>query len=129
MQKTHYTLLYIEDELATRSNIAKFLATRCAEVFEASDGEEGYKLYKKHLPDFIITDLQTPKLDGISLIQKIRSYDYTTPIIIISAYSDKEKLSYLQSYNILSYIIKPITRTGLKDMLDLVFSKLDEIRK
>ncbi len=117
MEKENYTLLYVEDEDGTRINIAKSLRLRYKEVLEAKDGEEAYKLYKEFNVDLIITDLQMPKMDGVELIKKIRLADNRTPIVVISAYSDREKLEEVSQLNIVEYAIKPLSRAKLKELL------------
>ena len=117
MEKENYTLLYVEDEDGTRINIAKSLRLRYKEVLEAKDGEEAYRLYKEFKVDLIITDLQMPKMDGVELIKKIRLEDNRTPIVVISAYSDREKLEEVSQMNIVEYAIKPLSRARLKEVL------------
>ena len=117
MEKENYTLLYVEDEDGTRINIAKSLRLRYKEVLEAKDGEEAYRLYKEFKVDLIITDLQMPKMDGVELIKKIRLEDNRTPIVVISAYSDREKLEEVSQLNIVEYAIKPLSRARLKEVL------------
>jgi len=118
MEKENYTLLYVEDEDGTRINIAKSLRLRYKEVLEAKDGEEAYRLYKEFKVDLIITDLQMPKMDGVELIKKIRLEDNRTPIVVISAYSDREKLEEVSQLNIVEYAIKPRSRAKLKELLE-----------
>ncbi len=118
MQKKNYTLLYVEDEDGTRVNIVKTLRLKYEKVLEASNGEEAYKLYKEHKVDLIISDLQMPKMDGVELVKKIRQEDNDTPVVIISAYSDKEKLQEMAKLNIVEYAIKPLSRARLKEILE-----------
>lgn len=121
-----FTVLYIEDDEGVRTVNSRFLARMFNELYEAKDGEEGYDLYKKYSPDIILTDINMPKLDGISLAKKIRKEDKTTKIIISTAYSDKEYLLEAIELNLEKYIIKPLSSRNLLPVLTKAVEGLEE---
>ena len=88
----NYTILYVEDDEGVRTINSRFLNRMFKKLYEAKDGEEGLALYKKYHPDIILTDIQMPKMDGITLSKKIRKTDKDTKIIISTAFSDKDYL-------------------------------------
>ena len=120
-----YTILYIEDDEGVRSTNSRFLNRMFNELFLASNGEEGYDLYKKYHPDIILTDINMPKLDGIALSKKIRLEDQNTKIIISTAYSDKKYLMDAIELNLEKYIIKPLTNRNLMPALTKAVNALD----
>lgn len=120
-----YTILYIEDDEGVRSINSRFLNRMFNELFLASNGEEGYELYKKYHPDIILTDINMPKLDGIALSKKIRQEDQNTKIIISTAYSDKKYLMDAIELNLEKYIIKPLTNRNLMPALTKAVNALD----
>jgi DNA-binding response OmpR family regulator len=109
----NFTILYIEDDDGVRNINSRFLNRMFNKLYEAKDGEEGYELYKKFHPDIILTDINMPKLDGISLTKKIRKEDLTTKIIISTAFSDKNYLIEAIELKLEKYIIKPLTNRNL----------------
>ncbi len=117
MNTIEHTILIAEDEVGVRKNIAEFLSLSTKNVYEASNGLEAYELYEEVNPDLIITDINMPGMDGLSLVEKIRETDTFVPIIIISAHSDKEKLLRAVKLNLVDYIIKPIERKTLKALI------------
>lgn len=123
MNKTDHTILIAEDEEGVRKNIAEFLSLTCKNVYEARDGLEAYALYEETHPELIITDINMPGMDGLSLVEKIREQDKDIPIIIVSAHSDKEKLLRAVKLNLTDYIIKPIERKTLKALIKKAFSE------
>ncbi len=129
MQKNNYTILYAEDEDITRANVAKSLEMECENVIQARDGQEAYELYVKYMPDMIITDIEMPKMDGLELIEKIRTKDTYIPIIVISAYSDKKKLFSAIRLNIVDYIVKPVSRASFREVLKIGFDKIKQNKK
>ena len=121
-----YTILYIEDDEGVRTINSRFLNRMFNELYEAKDGEEGLVLYKKYHPDIILTDIKMPKMDGISLAQKIRENDKTTKIIISTAFSEKNYLLDAIELNLEKYIIKPLTRRNLMPALIKAVESLEE---
>ncbi len=123
-----FTLLYIEDDEGLRKVNTRFLTRMFKVLYEARDGQEGYDLYKKYSPDIILTDINMPKLDGLSLVKKIRKEDKTTKIIISTAFSDKNYLLESIELNLERYIIKPINSRNLIPAFSKAVEKLDEER-
>jgi DNA-binding response OmpR family regulator len=121
----NFTILYIEDDEGVRSINSRFLSRMFNELYEAKDGEEGYELYKKFHPDIILTDINMPKLDGISLTKRIRKEDLTTKIIISTAFSDKNYLLDAIELKLEKYIIKPLTNRNLIPALTKAVESLD----
>ncbi|MFH1890311.1 MAG: response regulator [Candidatus Kuenenbacteria bacterium] len=87
----HKTILIIEDE----QTITKALATELKEsngfkIETASDGEQGWQKAKDLKPDLVILDLILPKLDGFSVLQKIKSDEQTKniPVVVLTNLSD-----------------------------------------
>jgi len=102
------TLLYVEDDVETIDNIQFFLKRHFKEIYIALDGEEALAIFQDKNPDIIILDINIPKISGLKVASKIREKNYTTPIIFLTAYSDKEKLLEAINLQVYSYIVKPI---------------------
>ena len=112
-QLKNYTVLCVEDEDGIRKRLVNTLKYYFADVYEASNGEEGYELYYEYKPSIIISDIEMPKKNGIELISEIRKNDLNTIIIMLTAYSSEEYLLSLINLNINHYILKPITSENL----------------
>ncbi len=126
MSTREHTILIAEDEVGVRKNVAEFLSLSYKNVYEASDGLEAYDIYMEVAPDLIITDINMPGMDGLTLVEKIRETDANVPIIIVSAHSEKEKLLRAVKLNLVDYIIKPIERKTLKALIKKALQKEDE---
>ena len=85
-QLKNYTVLCVEDEDGIRKRLVNTLKYYFADVYEASNGEEGYELYYEYKPSIIISDIEMPKKNGIELISEIRKNDLNTIIIMLTAY-------------------------------------------
>jgi two-component system chemotaxis response regulator CheY len=113
---TSYSFLIIEDS-PTMRQLIRFALNRIpgAEVIEASDGVDGLKKLSSSKVDLILTDINMPIMDGLKLVNLVRSNDSykDIPIVIITtegAQEDKERAMALGAD---AYITKPIQATSL----------------
>tara|TARA_B100001063_G_scaffold246908_1_gene288456 strand:+ start:16111 stop:16800 length:690 start_codon:yes stop_codon:yes gene_type:complete len=123
MEKKHEELLkktsvlLVEDNDELRKKFKLILSTYVEEVFEASNGQDAIELFVQKKPNFVITDFKLPLLDGLDLTTFIRKLNKYIPIIVISAYTEKEALVEFASMNLIQYIIKPIDFEHLDHLL------------
>ena len=110
-------ILYVEDDEIARENGVEYLENYFENIYEASDALSALKLYAKHKPHIIITDIQMPKLNGLEFVQRIRKTDSKTQVIVISAFSDKDYLLKAIELQLVKYLIKPIKESELKQAL------------
>ena len=100
------TILIVDDEKEIRNLIAIYLKNEGYEVLEASDGEEGLSLLKKHKVHLIVLDIMMPNVDGIEMCMKVREIA-EMPIIMLSAKSqDMDKITGL-TLGADDYVTKP----------------------
>lgn len=85
-------VLLVEDNNDIRELYAYVLARAGFDVLEAPDGEVALKILDENEPDMLITDIQTPHLDGISLIHFLRKEERweDLPIVAISSYGEEQ---------------------------------------
>ncbi len=120
------SILIAEDETKLLNSMVEYLQLFFTHVYAAEDGMSAYEIYRKKRPDIIVADIHMPRLDGLSMIEKIRKNDETTKIIITTAHSDKEKLLQAIELHLVKYLVKPVQSDRLKELL---FSLVDELHK
>lgn len=120
------TILYAEDDLVIRESITRILSMFFKKVFVASDGNEALDIYQKNKIDVLMFDYVMPNLDGYQTVRIIREFNKKIPIIIVSAYTDKEKLLSAIELNLIKYLEKPILYDDLVKVFDSVISHLEE---
>ncbi|MCW8838170.1 MAG: response regulator transcription factor [Thiovulaceae bacterium] len=120
------SILLAEDEDELREFLKEYLQIFFIKVHTAECGDEAYMLYKDKKPDIIITDINMPSMDGLTLISKIREDDKDTKIIVMSAHSEEEKLLKAIELHLETYLIKPINAEKLKHVL---LEAVENIRK
>ena len=82
-------VLYVEDEEIARLSIGNFLRRQVGDLLLAANGDEGLRLYEEHRPAVVITDLEMPVMNGMTMIRKIRELNHQIPIIITTGYDDE----------------------------------------
>ncbi len=125
LKKSKYTLLFVEDEAFIRKIALSVLRPYFVELFEASDGVEALEVYREHKPDIIITDIEMPNMDGLTLCKTIRQEDKKTPIIITTAYTSTEYLLEAVSLQLIKYLVKPMEEEPLFEALTACYEQIE----
>lgn len=118
------SLLYAEDNKNLQEQALKVFTKIFPNVFVCGDAKEGLELFKKHLPEVVITDINMPGINGIEMAKRIKKIEPFTKIIITSAFDDKEHLFGAIDANVSKYLKKPISVSGLVDAIEHV---VDEV--
>jgi len=91
-----YTILVVEDEFAIRQPLTDNLVSEGFNVLQAKDGVEGLAVACQRHPDLILLDILMPRMDGLTMMQKLRAtsiWGKKVPIILLSVLSpDEEKI-------------------------------------
>lgn len=118
------TVLYVEDEALLREGMTLSLQKLFLAVDVAIDGQEAWELTQNKVYDLIITDISMPNMDGITLIRHLKDTNITTPIIVISAHNEVDKLLTLINLGVERFITKPVEKPMLVDALYSVCSAI-----
>ena len=109
-------VLVVDDSAAIRQSITYVLQQGGYDVVEAKDGMDGLAVLQgMSTPDLIITDVNMPNLDGISLIRKVREipkYKFT-PIIVLTTESQGSKMNEGKEAGATGWIVKPFSAEKL----------------
>jgi len=108
------TVLLVEDDPDARDEIALFLRRRVGGLIIAGDGAEGLAAYRAQRPHLVVTDIQMPNLDGLSMVQAIRCEDPAVPVIVTTAFERSGYLVRSIELGIDRYVLKPI-QPGILD--------------
>lgn len=109
IQENKNRILLVEDDEDTRYALAMLFEMEGFDVITAGDGEEAYGHALSERPDLIVTDINMPKVDGLSLIKMIREDGRTDniPVVAVSAI-DKQHLNEAKELGAVAVAQKPI---------------------
>lgn len=106
------SILVVEDEEAAREIIVSVLDLKypSAVINSAKNGKIGVELFKRYMPDIVITDINMPAQDGIQMAAEIRSIKADTQFVVLTAHNDKGYLDHTaeNKIKIHHFIMKPI---------------------
>ncbi|MGL4773916.1 MAG: response regulator transcription factor [Clostridium sp.] len=102
------TILVVEDEIRIRFLLKDYFLKEDFNIIEASDGEEGLSLFSSNKIDLVLLDIMMPKLDGISVLEKIREVS-TVPVILLTAKSEEDDKLCGYEFGADDYITKPFS--------------------
>ncbi len=134
----HITVLIIDDEENIRDGSERILTKASYNVLKASGGEEGLKIVKNDTVSIVLLDLKMPGMDGIEVLEKIREYDETIIVIIITGFATVETAIEAMKQGAYDFIPKPfkpdqlritVNRASEKARLQHEAEKLEQEKK
>ena len=102
------TILYVEDDPDAREQLGRFLQRRVGTLITAENGAAGLAAFGKQHPNIVITDIQMPVMDGLTMAQEIRKLDATVPIIVVTAFEQTDYLLRSIEIGMDKYVAKPV---------------------
>ena len=102
-------ILTVDDSKTIRDMVTFTLKNAGFDVMEAEDGQKALDVLASRKPDVVITDLNMPNMDGLTLIQRLRGMpDYKTmPILMLTTEQGDDKKSQGRSAGATGWIVKP----------------------
>ena len=116
-------ILLIDDEKAIRKTLQEILTYEGFKVKEASDGEEGLKMFNEKNYDVVLCDIKMPKLDGMEFLAKANATNPDVPVIMISGHGTIETAVEAVKKGAFDYISKP---PDLNRMLITIRNAMDK---
>ena len=125
-----YTIVVADDEEELRRAIIRKIdweSIGFRVVGEAENGIEALELVEREEPDLLLTDIRMPFVSGIELARQVREVRPTTQIAFLSGFDEFSYAQQAIQYNIISYMLKPITMADLTEELKKIKQKIDGI--
>lgn len=94
-------------------------------VGEAPDGVKAVELARKYRPDLVIMDIKMPEMDGITAA-KIISNEKLSPVLLLTAFSQKEIVEKAKDSGVLAYLVKPVKEANLFPAMEIALSRFQE---
>lgn len=117
-------LLYVEDDEASREQLAEVFKIFFHITTTAFDGQDGWEKYQNDFFDLIITDIHMPRMNGIQLTEKIKAKNPKQKVIIISAHDTSEYLLPAIRVGVDGFIVKPVESTQMVEVLEKAASSI-----
>ncbi len=118
-------ILLVEDEEKLATLLKNAIGDNFHSLSVAYDGEEGLEMFSSISPDIVITDITMPKMTGLEMAKKIKEINTNIPIIILSAFSDTDKLLNAIDIGVAKYFIKPFDPEELLEYISSISKNLE----
>jgi len=115
-------ILVVDDEPWVVQAVRSYLEEAHFEVVSAYDGDEALAQFRRHAPDLIILDWMLPKLDGLTVAQRIRQTS-GVPIIMLTARVDEEHRVEGLEAGADDYVVKPFSARELEARVHAVLRR------
>ena len=122
----HFTLLYVEDDKDTQVAMKELLENEVRIFYQAYNGKEGLSLYEEKKPDIILTDINMPVMNGLDMASAIKDMNRTQPIVITSAFDEKNILFDALNIGIDGFVLKPVDMILLMEKLESIAVNLQD---
>ena len=122
-------LVIADDESLIRMNLKETLVgLGYLVVGEAGDGVSVVNLARELRPDLVIMDIKMPKLDGIQAA-KVLTEDKIAPVLLLTAYSDRELVDRAREAGVVNYIVKPFRDAELLPAIEIAIARYAEFQE
>ena len=110
-------ILVIDDEPGIRDLLDTLLRRKGYDVVLAENGQKGLDLFRRERPDVIVLDLKMPGMDGLTVLQQVRSLDPKKPVIILTGAGTTEMEQKVRALGATEYVEKEFSLHRLGDSL------------
>jgi two-component system response regulator AtoC len=112
------TILVVDDERTLARVVKVFLTEAGYETEVAGDAESAFEMLERLKPDVVFTDFRLPGMNGIELLQKVREFDPTISVVVMTAFGTIEGAVEAVKLGAFDYIKKPVDLDELKLLAD-----------
>jgi Response regulator containing CheY-like receiver domain and AraC-type DNA-binding domain len=130
------TIVIVEDEFRIRQGISSLINKvdmGCRVIGESENGYEGQKMIRDLEPNIVITDIKMPKMDGLTMIAKVKEMGAQCKFVILSGYAEFEYARQGINLGVEEFLLKPATISDVKALLEKLVKPeafiLDDIDK
>jgi len=117
-----------EDEAIIRLDLRETLEEEgYVVVAETGRGDKAVELIREHKPDLAILDIKMPGLDGLQASRLI-SADKICPVVLLTAFSQREIVEQARDAGALAYIVKPFQKSDLVPAIEVALGRFREIQ-
>ncbi|MDE2816487.1 MAG: response regulator [Chloroflexota bacterium] len=121
-------ILVVDDESIIRLDLRERLnELRYSVVGEAADGHMAVALTRRLDPDLVLMDIKMPKMDGITAARVLQE-ERIAPIVLLTAFSDRELIEDAREAGVLGYISKPFREADLVPTLEVAIARFAELK-
>ncbi len=122
-------IVIADDEALIRMGLRAMLEEAGYRVVgEASDGKRAVELVVRLRPDVVFLDVKMPEMDGLTAAARIQE-THPTPVVLLTAYSERELVRQAQRAGVLAYLVKPIKEEDLVPTIEVALARFSDLHR
>ncbi len=126
MERTR--IVIADDESIVRTDLKEMLTSLgYLVVGDVGDGKSAVNLARELKPDIVLMDIKMPDLDGIQAA-KILTEERIAPVVLLTAYSQKELVDRAKEAGVVGYLVKPFRESDLLPAIEIALARFSEFR-
>jgi len=118
------TILLVDDDRNTLEGLKTFLEGLDYDVLTAENGKTGLEIFEREKPDLVLADIRMPEMDGLELLEKIRSANANVKVILLTAYGSVEDAVKAMKSGAFYYLTKPVNLEELEFLVKKALANL-----
>ena len=120
------TVVIAEDDPIARRDIREMLKEEgIVTIGECGDGAAAVSMARSLKPDLLLMDIKMPKLSGIEAAKQLNK-EQVTPVLLLTAYSNRELIEQARVVGVLAYLVKPINKQNLIPACYIAVTRYEE---
>ncbi len=124
MERTR--IIVADDEAIVRTDLKEMLTSLGYLVIgDVGDGQSAVNLARELKPDVVLMDIKMPDLDGIAAA-KILTEEHIAPVVLLTAYSQKELVDRAREAGVVGYLVKPFRESDLLPAIEIALARFKE---
>ncbi|RME79117.1 MAG: response regulator [Chloroflexi bacterium] len=121
-------IIIVDDEAVIRMGLRAMVTALGHRVVDtAANGDEALEKVKQHRPDLLLLDIKMPGTDGLT-VAEILSREMPLPIVMLTAYSDRELIERAANAAVMGYLIKPVQEERLGPALEVAVDRFRQMQ-
>lgn len=129
MKHQNLSILVVDDFSTMRRIVRSLLAELgYTKVIEAEDGLQALSVLRSQPVDFVISDWNMPRMQGIDMLRAVRADQALAhiPVLMVTAEAKREQIVAAVQAGVNGYVVKPFTAVTLKEKMSRIFERLEE---
>lgn len=127
MQGSEYNVLVVDDEVEILRTLKSYLSLNGFKVTVAKDAQTAFEVVESGKVHIVLTDISMPGMNGIDLLEKIRAYDFSIQVIIMTGFSTFKTTLQALELGATDYILKPFE--DLDEVVRIINISVDRLRR
>ena len=122
----HRNILIVDDNPEQVEILSELVSELGHTAYTAADGELALQLFQERAIDLVITDIKMPRMDGMTLLEKIRQRDPKVRVIVVTGFPSSETILRTIENDGYTYLVKPVKLKSMASLIEKAFLDPEE---